>query len=192
MPSSHILSLEVPEVSNCEILTIRDTSQYATNLAVDCPELLITVPGYNAAVLKEVTPGFEIDFNGCALGTQTTHCGTKRTTLLDGVYIFKYSVSPNTTTFVEYNHLRVCDLMTKYYNTLCELDVTACQPSGKKQDAVREMSFIRTLIDAAVAKVEYCHRPDEGMEIYNYAKRRLEKLSCTHNCSTGQSSSSGY
>ncbi len=187
MPSSHILSLEVPEVSNCEIFTVRDTSQYAENLAVDCAELLITVPGFNAPVLIEVTKGFDLNLNACALGTQTTQCGTKRTGIPDGVYVIKYQVSPSSEAFVEYNHLRVCELMTKYYDTLCELDIAACQPSSKKADAVKEMSFIRTLIDAAIAKVEYCHRPNEGMEIYNYAKRRLEKLSCDYNCSTGQS-----
>ena len=188
MPSSHILSLEVPEVSNCKIFTVRDTSQYAENLAVDCAELLITVPGYNAPVLKEVTKGFDLNLNSCALGTQTTQCGTKRAGIPDGVYVIKYQVSPSNEAFVEYNHLRVCELMTKYYNTLCAMDVTACQPTGDKEAAVKEMSFIRTLIDAAVAKVEYCHRPDDGMEIYNYAKKRLDKIACVYDeCADGQS-----
>ena len=35
--------------------------------------------------------------------------------------------------------------------------------------------------------VEYATAANEGMEIYNYAMKRLEKLSCDYNCSTGQS-----
>ena len=36
MASRHILSLEIPTVSNCELLCIKDTSQYSKELAVDC------------------------------------------------------------------------------------------------------------------------------------------------------------
>ncbi|BCV01357.1 MAG: hypothetical protein CM15mV42_0330 [uncultured marine virus] len=38
------------------------------------------------------------------------------------------------------------------------------------------MGYIKTLIDAAVAKVEYCTSPNDGMELYNYAKKDLAKL----------------
>ena len=54
MADKHILSLEVPTVSNREILSIRDTSQYSSNLDIDCSELLVTSPGYNVPVLIEV------------------------------------------------------------------------------------------------------------------------------------------
>ena len=41
------------------------------------------------------------------------------------------------------------------------------------------MNYIKTLIDAAVAKVEYCQSPDAGMDIYNFAKKKLEKITCS-------------
>ena len=44
MASKHILSLEIPTVSNCDLLCIKDTSQYTKELAIDCEELLITLP----------------------------------------------------------------------------------------------------------------------------------------------------
>ena len=44
MADKHILSLEVPTVSNREILSVRDTSQYSSKLDIDCGELLITSP----------------------------------------------------------------------------------------------------------------------------------------------------
>ena len=34
------------------------------------------------------------------------------------------------------------------------------------------------LIDAAVAKVEYCASPQAGLELYNFAKRKLDKITC--------------
>ena len=58
MASKHILSLEVPTVTNCEILSIRDTSQYTDLMPVDCPELLVTVPGFNGPSLISVSKDF--------------------------------------------------------------------------------------------------------------------------------------
>ena len=47
MADKHILSLEIPTVANCEILSINDTSQYTDLLPVDCSEPLVTAPGFN-------------------------------------------------------------------------------------------------------------------------------------------------
>ena len=57
MAEKHILSLEVPRVANCKIFTIKDTSQYTTLLPVDCPELLITVPGFSYRQFVSLKPG---------------------------------------------------------------------------------------------------------------------------------------
>ena len=183
MAEKHILSLEVPSVANCEILSIRDTSQYSTLLPVDCSELLITVPGFNSPALIEVTPNFNLNLVSCTLGVQSTDCGITNTPLPDGIYIIKYSVSPNSEVFVEYNHLRVTRLLTTYYEVLCDLEIQACQPDSDKQELLSEMSFIKTLIDAAVANVEYCQSAAQGMQLYNYAKSRLNKIACpSGNC----------
>jgi|TARA_B110000259_G_scaffold39013_1_gene44554 hypothetical protein len=183
MANKHILSLEIPTVSNCELLCIKDTSQYSSELAVDCEELLITLPGFSVPVLIKVDKNFDKCLNACDLALQLTNCGTIQQNIPDGVYIIRYSVSPNAKVFVEYNHLRVTSLMTEYYKVMCDLDVQACQPQSKKQSLLNEMNFIRTLIDAAVANVEYCESAAQGMELYNYAKQRLNKISCpSGNC----------
>ena len=119
----------------------------------------------------------------CTLALQTTDCGTHNQKIPDGVYIVKYSVSPNSKVYVEYNHLRVTRLLTTYYEVLCELEVQACQPNSDKQALLAEMSYIKTLIDAAVANVEYCGSAEHGMQLYNYAKTRLNKIACpSGNC----------
>ena len=111
MAEKHILSLEVPSVANCEILSIRDTSQYTELLPVDCSELLITVPGFNSPALIQVDKNFDLNLAACDLGVQTVNCGTEQAALPDGVYIIRYSVSPNAEVFVEYNHLRVSSIL---------------------------------------------------------------------------------
>jgi hypothetical protein len=119
----------------------------------------------------------------CTLAIQKSDCGTTQEKIPDGVYIIKYSVSPNSKVYVEYNHLRVTRLLTTYYEVLCDLEVQACQPDSEKQSLLAEMSYIRTVIDAAVANVEYCQSAAHGMQLYNYAKNRLNKIACpSGNC----------
>jgi len=183
MASKHILSLEIPTVSNCDLLCIKDTSQYSKELAIDCEELLITLPGFSVPVLIKVDNGFDMCLTACTLAIQKENCGTIQEKIPDGVYIIRYSVSPNSKVYVEYNHLRVTRLLSTYYEVLCDLEVQACQPDSDKQSLLSEMSYIRTVIDAAVANVEYCQSAAHGMQLYNYAKNRLNKIACpSGNC----------
>ena len=69
MADKHILSLEIPTVSNCDLLCIKDTSQYSKNLAVDCEELLITLPGYSVPVLIKVDKSSDMCLTACTLAT---------------------------------------------------------------------------------------------------------------------------
>ena len=188
MANKHILSLEVPTVSNCNLLCIKDTSQYSKDLAVDCEELQITLPGYSVPVLVKVDSGFDMCLTACALKLQTTKCGDTQSNIPDGIYIIRYSVSPNSKVYVEYNHLRVTALLTSYYKVLCDLDVHACQPNSTKEALLAELGYIRTMIDAAVSNVEYCSSAAQGMQLYSYAKKRLDKMICpSGNCGNNNS-----
>lgn len=178
MASKHILSLEVPLVANCEILSIRDTSQYSSLLPIDCGELLVTPPGFNSPALLKKDPHFFSDITACDLGLQKDQCETTRVALPDGVYIIKYSVAPNSEVFVEYNHLKVTQLLTSYHEVLCYIDVNDCEPHSERRDLIEEMQYIKTLIDAAISKVEYCGSPSDGMDLYNFALKRLNKIKC--------------
>ena len=102
----------------------------------------------------------------------------------DGVYIIKYSVAPNDEVFVEYNHLRITKILNLYHEVLCGLHVDTCEPSSERWELIGEIHYIRTLIDAAVSQVEYCCSPTKGMDMYNYALKRLQKILCltSSNC----------
>ena len=89
-----------------------------------------------------------------------------------------YQIITKLVALKRYNHLRVTRLLNTYYEVLCDLDVQACQPNSTKQDVLAEMSYIRTMIDAAVSNVEYCQSSAQGMQLYNYAKERLNKIAC--------------
>ncbi len=182
--AKHTLSLNIPTVLNTCILRVEDTSVYASDtsgciLPIECTQLDILPPGFSEAVSIDVTPNFALNLTACDLALQTSLCGTQFNTLPDGVYVIKYSVAPNEYVYVEYNHLRITNALIKYNELLCELDVAACNPLQEVQDKLQELRLIRMLLDAAKAKVEFCHNPSAGMDLYEYAMKRLNKMDCT-------------
>lgn len=163
------------------ILKIFDTSVYSDLIPVTCPTLNITVPGFGYSVQLETTENFVDTITACDLGLQTTDCGTVNVDIPDGVYVIKYSVSPNETVYVEYNHMRITQALNKYYNVLCDVDVNACDPPFKIKQKLEELRLIFMYLQAAKGKVEFCHEPQKGMSLYNYAMKLLNKMTCT-NC----------
>jgi hypothetical protein len=185
MASKHQLSLELPDTNNIKVLRIFDTSIYAEGVGKDCGVLSITSPGFNLPVNIEMLPGFNTTLTACTLGLQKTGCSEAVQPLPDGIYVINYSMSPNSVVQVEYNHLRVTQTVNRYYNLLCELEMGACEPDADVKESLIELRLIKSFIDAAKAKVEYCHSPEAGMELLLYAKKRLDKITnglCGTNC----------
>lgn len=175
---AHQLYLDIPTVSNSEILRITDASIYTSKLPVNCATLQITCPGFNTPVTINVLRDFNTAFNACSLGLQVEDCGDTSNSIPDGIYIIRYSVSPNDQVYVEYNHLRVTQFLNDYYQKLSELEVSACEPSVDVKNQLNELRLIKSFIDTAKAKVEYCHENEEAMSILQYAQKRLMKLDC--------------
>jgi hypothetical protein len=179
--SQHVLSLEVPDTMNLCQLRVFDTSIYNQDVIVKCPILEITLPGFNSPVQfgeADIELGFIRNFTACDLEIQIDNCGTTFNTLPDGIYILKWSVSPNDLVYVEYNHLRMTKALTQYNEVLCELDIQTCTPTTELDKKMKELSQIRMYLSAAKAMVETCHQPAKGMELYKYAVKLLNKYEC--------------
>jgi len=179
--ANHVLSLEVPTVLNTCVLTIMDTSVYTDLIPVTCETLAITVPGFDYSVEIPVEAGFIQNITACSLNLQTADCGTSYVNIPDGIYIIKYSVSPNDQVYVEYNHLRISHALNIYNNILCNVDVNACDPPFKIKEKLEALRMIFMYLQAAKSKVEFCHEPQKGMSLYNYALKLLNKMDCK-NC----------
>ena len=179
--ANHVLSLEVPTVMNPCILTVMDTSVYTDLIPVVCETLNITVPGFQYSVQLDVSAGFIMNITACDLNLQTENCGTEYVDIPDGIYIIKYSVSPNDVVYVEYNHMRITKALNRYYNILCRLDVADCDPPFKIKQKLEQLNLIKMYLEAAKSKVEFCHEPQKGMSLYNYAWKLLNKMDCI-NC----------
>jgi hypothetical protein len=188
--ANHILSLDIPTVTNTCVMKIFDTSVYQTespNIPIVCPTLTITVPGFGTSV--EITGDKMLDFvesghinlTACALSLQTQNCGSTQANIPDGIYAIKYSVSPNNLVFAEYNYLRISQALNKYYKVLCNVDLAACDPPAKIKEKLEKLRLVKMYLESAKSKVEYCHEPQKGMTLYNYALKILNKFEC-NNC----------
>lgn len=180
----HVLSLHIPDTMNDWSLTIHDTSIYAENMAISCPTLQVLMPGFTTAttITEDSVPPLEAGFirhlTACTLEVQTQNCGSTYNCLPDGIYVIRYSVSPNDLVYVEYNHLRIVQAMKKYQKHLCDLKLEACPIPADKSLKLKELMEIKGYLDAAKSAVDYCHQPTKGMELYTYALKRLNALNC--------------
>ena len=180
--ASHLLSLEVPDTLNSCILRIVDTSVYQLSMPIKCIALEVTVPGFNRPVVFDETgillPGFNLNLTACDLDIQHKECGTIFNDLPDGIYIIKQSVSPNEIVYAEYNHLRITRSLKRYWGIVCELELGICEPPETIVRKKEKLGWIKFYLEAAKAKVEFCHEPEKGMELFKYANKLLAKMDC--------------
>ena len=179
--AKHLLQLEAPTTMNDCILRVIDTSVYNPDAEVICPRLHITLPGFNTATEfteADFATGFSLNLTACDLEIQTEECGTTFNGLPDGIYVIDYSVSPNEFVKVVYNHLRITKALAKYQAVLCDLDIAACEPTKTVHAQMDLVTKAKFYLDAAKAKVEYCHEPEKGMELYKYAVKILNSFDC--------------
>ena len=178
--ANHVLSLEIPTVSNSCVMKIFDTSVYSPLVGIFRPRLFITAPGFGAVELNFV-PDSSPTLTACDLQLQTENCGTSYINLPDGLYVVKYAVDPECKVFVEYNHLRITCALNRYEKILCNISVADCDPPAKIKERLRDLRLIGMYLHAAKAKIETCHLSQEGMTLFNYAVKLLNKFECK-NC----------
>jgi hypothetical protein len=61
------------------------------------------------------------------------------------------------------------------------LSISDCDPPAKVNRKLRDLHLIKMYLEAAKAKVETCHESQEGMTLFNYAVKLLNKFEC-RNC----------
>jgi hypothetical protein len=182
--ATNSLSLNIPNIMTDCILRIEDTSVYEPLLPYICPTVQVLVPGYrdcvtfNDTTVPTVDKGFIFNLTACDLKVQSAHCGTEFDALPDGIYVIKYSMSPNDRMYVEYNHLRVTALRAKLKEQWCNLKLSACEPIPETKEKFLSLMEITGYIDAAQAKAEYCLDHEQAMVLYNYAKKLLDGYCC--------------
>jgi hypothetical protein len=182
--ATNSLSLNIPNIMTDCVLRIEDTSVYDPLMPYVCPTVQVLVPGYrdcvtfNDTTVPTVTQGFIFNLTACNLAIQTQNCGMEFHNLPDGIYVIKYLLSPHDKMYVEYNHLRVTALRRKLKKVWCDLKLSACEPIPETRNKFISLMEITGYIDAAQAKAEECLDHEQGMVLYNYAKKLLDNYSC--------------
>ena len=171
-----------------------DYGSAISDLNPDDIESMTVLKGASAAALYGSRAG-----NGVVLITTKSGKATKgmgvsinSSTVFDVPYKYldvhsKYAVSTRPYTndnfpSNEYNHLRIVQAMKLYQKHLCDLELEACAIPADKKAKFDELMEIKGFIDSAKAKVDTCHLPSKGMELYNYAIKRLKVLDCKTSC----------
>lgn len=181
--AKHQLALDIPDTLNDTILKVVDASLYSPDVPTECPKLEITLPGFQLpSIVTDIKPYFSVNLSACDLGIQIYNCFEQFNPLPDGVYVIRYSLSPNDKVYVEYNHLRITKALNLINSILCCLDLKDCEPVQPTKDQILELKLLEMMLKGAKSNVEYCHHPKKGMAMYNYILGRLDKLACACGC----------
>lgn len=163
------LDLQLIDTYKLNQIAFADSSVY--NSTPTNPSFEITVPGYSKINVTFV-PGVVNIYNPVILELSTDNTSMY---LPDGVYIVKYSVNPNTTTFVQKSFMRVGYIDSLYKRAFLQIDNDCeCNPNKRKElkDQLRD---IRLLIDGSVAALDNCDT-DTANELYRRAYKFIQNL----------------
>jgi len=174
MAIKHHLALEIVDTACDHVLPIIDISTYASMLPVECSRLDITLPGFYQPVYLDVEPHFNEAITAVRLGMQNED-NNGLATLPDGIYTIRYSVAPNDYVFVEYKFLRTTLITNEYYREVCKIQLAECEPSREVIQKMKDLRYIKMLIDAAKAKANYCDACVSSIDMLQYAQRLLKE-----------------
>lgn len=179
------LTLEINPTADCSKLRVEDTSIYNEDIVVECPQLLITIPGFvdPIHITSVIAPNFNIALTAYELKLQASQDIVS--ILPDGVYNIHYSIDPNEQLFVEYNHLRDCQIKAAYFEKVCALELLGCENELQEKEIKQNYEKLQEVdfyIKAAKAYVEQCDAPNKGMDLFRYASTLLSRinLKCNH------------
>jgi hypothetical protein len=176
------LSLDVIETTNTKVLRLVDSSQYNQGIDIDCARLLITPPGFTDAVLISVDPFFNLSINSNNLLLTQVSREQDMVDIPDGVYVIHYSIAPNDKVWVEYNHLRITQILKSYSQKLCSIFNNCDLTPKQRNEKLEELRKIKSMIEGAKSLVEWCKSSKKGLELYQYALKKLNKFSECKTC----------
>lgn len=175
----HILSINIPPVTNEAIFLVDDTSIYDSVLPVGNMNIQITPPGANSPTV--ITPGargFRLILNACMLGVAPVgSCSDICPNIPDGIYGVRYSVSPNSKVFVEYLYLRIVSAMNRQRTLLYKMNLPCCLPDKEQEYALNCLNIIEDYLISAQVNVNDKGTPSDGINQYRYAIELMNKLS---------------
>ncbi len=173
------LDILVLPTYNVKTLGIADASTYPDDPPiVTSPTIEIDVPAFGIIHIPFVVNDFNV-FNSVTLGI--SEAGDLQA-IPDGVYQFKYTVTPAYENYVEKSFMRVDKLQEKFDSAFMKLDMIECDQSIKKQ-AKLDLNTISFYIQGAIAAANTCALT-QATKLYVAADKMLDNfLSSNCGCS---------
>lgn len=165
------LDLLFPETHDAKSLLVADISSYPTPFSIINPTIEITVPGFPVKTLSFTAQGFTV-YDSQSLGITCPDLDCEKIELPDGIYYFKYSITPAYRYFVNKSILRVNKLMEKYDSVYLKLDFMQCDMAIKEED-LKILNTIEIYINGAIAAANKC-LDDKAMQLYRKASQFID------------------
>lgn len=157
-------------------IAITDISTYPNDPPlVDAPSLEVSIPGFDTTIIPFVPTELNI-LNSTILGITTEG----EDPLPDGVYIFRYSVTPASINFVEKTILIVDQLQEKFDNAFMALDMLQNDAAIQKQQKI-SLDTINYFIQGAIAAANNC-ATTEAVRLYKKADKLLYNFTQRGEC----------
>ena len=174
----HILSLNIPDVTNEGIFLIDDTSIYDSSVPISCLNLQILPPGASIpSTIEPSSSGFRLVLNACSMGIMSpVSCTDSCPGLPDGIYNIRYSVAPNDKLWVEYKVFRITHALNMWNNLLCRVNLAPCLPSKEVEYQLKELDIIHDYLVSAKVTCEDEHVYDDAVNQYRYAISLMNKF----------------
>jgi hypothetical protein len=167
------LDLYMLDSYQLDTIMIADTSQYPSNFTISNATIEITPPNYSKVAISFEPRGVNI-FRANDLSID---CSDDCVTLPDGIYKVKYSVTPNTTNYIEKQFIRVEEIRQSLRNAFAavQFDTNILDTESKAlKEKLRDADF---LISGAIAATANCDI-QSAYELYKKAEEILNKINC--------------
>jgi len=162
-----ILDFLLTPTYSTKTIGITDVSTYPNDPPqVTAPSLEVSIPGFDTVTIPFVTESLNL-LNSTILGITTEG----ESPLPDGVYVFRYSVSPAAINYVEKTVMRVDQLQEKFDAAFMKLDMMDANSKLKKQQKI-SLDTIYYFIQGAIAAANNC-ATDTAVRLYQKADKLL-------------------
>lgn len=151
-----------------QTIVVGDTSVYPSNFVIQYPTLEVTPPGFVKVPISISSRNITV-LN--SLDTGITKEDQDLVSLPDGIWEFRYSVSPNHIYNVKKRFLRTDNLQAALGNAFIKVDIGECDDDIKVKDK-EALHEIEHLIQEAIALANACIEA-KAMDVYRLAAKKL-------------------
>lgn len=147
-----------------------DISTYANNITITTPTIEITAPGFAKMALDFVPNSVNI-YTAANLNIDCDATST----LPDGIYTVRYTISPSTKYYIEKTFIRITALKCKWAKAVLTVDLDCACGESKQNQLKLQLRDIKELIEGAVASSNDCDTQG-AYDKYTLANKLLDRL----------------